>query len=160
MLVLFLGTAVFNGNIVCGLCPPPTSDDDDVEFNPYENDPTTPLYFVNGDQFRTPKTRTQHKPSNNSGASKNSAQHSTGDFCRSPLLSRSAARRAYRERTVVGFSQWANNGGNIVTSSGPAPLTIRVQPASDPSVVSRLLQKEKESVANRKFGRDLSNQKR
>ena len=182
MFILFFGTAVFNGNVVLPCCPPISEDDGDDEIgNPYENydanDPTTPLYYVNGDMFRTPRTRTQTKPNGSSGSTSrggtgDTGGHSTGDFCRSPLLSRSAARRAYRERTVAGFSHWANNGGSrgvfdgsIVTSGGLAPPTIniRVQPSSDPSAVSTIYNQQKKGGENgsssRVFGRDVSNQR-
>ena len=191
MLVLFFGTAVFNGNVVLSCCPPEEEEEEeDVVLNPYKgddpDDPTTPLYFVNGDMFHTPQTRTQPKPPLGSGgrrprssSGRQGRQHSTGAYCRSPLLSRSAARRAYRERTVVGFSQWANSGGStssshVVTSGGPAPLTVRILPSSDPSAISSLHRSWQEEggeeedthsrntkkSGRREFGRDVSNDQR
>jgi hypothetical protein len=196
MLLLFFGTAVFNGNVVLPCCPPSLGDDkeEDEVLNPYgdENDedgyfydgedgdvdPTTPLYFVNSGPdgvaagFMTPRTRSQHKPQTPS-----TRAPSSGDFCRSPLLSRSAAKRAYQERTVVGFSRWVNQGGrssDVISSN--LRVTSFVQPVqppqqytlSDPSAMSRMYRQQKEVVSTggegegqpkRKFGRDVSNRR-
>lgn len=201
MLLLFFGTAVFNGNVVLRCCPPLGDDDDGVDkddavMNPYRDadddgydygggggdvDPTTPLYFVNSGPngvaagYLTPRTRSQHKP-----LTPSSRIPSSGDFCRSPLLSRSAARRAYQERSVVGFSTWVNQGGrrNEVISSSSLRVTSFVEPShqppqqytsSDPSSMSRMYNQQKEAASSiageggwqrqqRKFGRDVSNQ--
>ena len=179
MLLLFFGTAVFNGNVVLKCCPPMEEEEEEEE-DKEENDmnqfdpsnPHTPIYFVPGggavsriDAFHTPRTRTQNKPK---------TPTSTVDFCRSPLLSRSAARREYQKRTVVGFSRWVGGGvvsSNAVIHSGLGDIGVRC-PMSDPTTTSRLYRQQKEfnrthsgSVdeavhvvdTTRAFGREISN---
>ena len=170
MLLLFLGTAVFNGNVQCRCCPVPLEEKDDQDdYDTMECDPSTPIYFINNgpngmSPFRTPRTHTQHKQ----------RTPTSNDFCRSPLLSRSAARRAYQERTVVGFSDWVNGGNNgnggvsshVVVHSG---LSRNNGILSDPTAVTRMYRQQKtfrsdassgsmdNTTQKREFGRDVSN---
>ncbi len=135
MLLLFFGTAVFNGNITFSCCMPPTAADDNgvdagadadsgqENGGPVPSDFGTPVHLV----FTPPTVPREGQPM------------PSVSFARSPLLSRSAARAAFRQRTATWRRREAFAGRGAGTANGGAPYVSA--PFSDPTALSRFRQK-------------------
>ena len=155
MLLLFFGTAVFNGNIRFSCCPPKIAegvdgsdaDDrngDDLADSDFMEVYSTPTGLVFSPP--TPVTRQQKMPA-------------SSDFIRSPLVTRNAMRSAARwnrhlERMRRIRTHESNNVDNAYASANFF--------MSDPTAQSRIYKQQKafsssSSVNTRSFGRDITN---
>ena len=153
MVLLFVGTAVFNGNIKLSCCPPSPhgdgSDDGDEDFDLDGGDVEgagmdiyqTPSGLVFTP--RTPLTRQQQMPA-------------SSECVRSPLLSRSTMRTAARwNRHLARVQRLRMRDIGKIDSINYMPASFM----SEPSAQTRIYNQKKASLNNdhRLFGRDLTN---
>jgi hypothetical protein len=153
MLLLFFGTAVFNGNVSFSCCPPASEEDEDEagvggDLDDAENAAMDVYQTPSGLVFtpRTPITRqvVQQMPA-------------SSDFARSPMLTRSTMRAAARwNRHVARLQRRRTRGTGTIDSINYTSVPFM----SDPTAQTRFYnQKKKTSLDadDRLFGRDLTN---
>jgi hypothetical protein len=156
MLLLFFGTAVFNGNVTFSCCPPAFEEEEDDEdeglgggFDDAENAAMDVYQTPSGLVFtpRTPITRqvVQQMPA-------------SSDFARSPMLTRSTMRTAARwNRHVARVQRRRMRETGTVDSINFTSVPFM----SDPTAQTRLYHQKKKMTGldadDRLFGRDLTN---